>query len=272
VFSAAFSPDSRQVVSASADHTAQVWDVATGASIKTLVGHTAQVIAVFSFSGTLIASGSLDGTVKLWESSTGTLLKTLEKHSKCVMSLAFSPSDTSLASAGADHMVQVWNLNSGTLVCALSGHKQLVASVAFSATGTILASASNDQTIQIWDPITGNQLKCLNVGKHKTGFQEEIHFSHDQKSILTSFGKFDINIDLGPRDESIISNKVTLPAYYAGEDGWIFSAATQQHICWIPHECRGYLASNENTIVLGSSAGNVTILDLTQMNSHLRSL
>ncbi|KAH7330049.1 NACHT domain-containing protein, partial [Rhexocercosporidium sp. MPI-PUGE-AT-0058] len=46
VHSVAFSPDSKQVVSGSADQTVRLWDVATGAALQTLEGHTDSVHSV----------------------------------------------------------------------------------------------------------------------------------------------------------------------------------------------------------------------------------
>src|SRR3972149_222936 len=39
IYSASFSPDGRWVVTASGDHTARIWDTATGQLIHTLQGH-----------------------------------------------------------------------------------------------------------------------------------------------------------------------------------------------------------------------------------------
>ena len=47
--SAAFSPDGRQIVTASFDKTARIWDAATGRQLLLLSGHTDQVYsAAFS--------------------------------------------------------------------------------------------------------------------------------------------------------------------------------------------------------------------------------
>jgi WD40 repeat protein len=46
VLAMAVTPDGRQVISASADRTLKVWDLATGAEQRTLTGHDASMLAV----------------------------------------------------------------------------------------------------------------------------------------------------------------------------------------------------------------------------------
>ena len=72
VWSAAFSPDGKRIVTASAD-TARLWDAETGKPIgEPLTGH-ADVVwsAAFSPDGKRIVTASADRTARLWDAETG---------------------------------------------------------------------------------------------------------------------------------------------------------------------------------------------------------
>jgi WD40 repeat protein len=66
-------PDGTRLASGSLDRTVRVWDVATGASVATLEGHTQAVPSVgWCPDGTRLASGSADLTVRVWDIVEGT--------------------------------------------------------------------------------------------------------------------------------------------------------------------------------------------------------
>jgi WD40 repeat protein len=68
VWSAAFSPDGRRIVTASLDKTARIWDASSGQEIHVLRGHEDSVSsAAFSPDGTRIVTASLDNTVRVWD-------------------------------------------------------------------------------------------------------------------------------------------------------------------------------------------------------------
>jgi hypothetical protein len=63
-----FSPDSKTLLSASADETLRLWDVATGKLLHELIGHQGAVLAAaFSSDGKRIASASADTTILIWD-------------------------------------------------------------------------------------------------------------------------------------------------------------------------------------------------------------
>jgi hypothetical protein len=67
----AFSPDGRNIISASWDETLKIWDAESGREEATLVGHTDQVQAcVYSPDGKRIFSVAVDGALRIWDSQT----------------------------------------------------------------------------------------------------------------------------------------------------------------------------------------------------------
>jgi WD40 repeat protein len=67
VHTAAFSPDSRLVVTVSEDRTARIWEVETGKEYFTLQGHQDAVTwAGFSPDGQQVLTASWDGTARIW--------------------------------------------------------------------------------------------------------------------------------------------------------------------------------------------------------------
>jgi len=70
-------PDGQRAVSASADRTLKVWNLATGRELRTLTGHTSGVNAVaVTANGQRTVSASADNKLKLWNLETGEVLAT----------------------------------------------------------------------------------------------------------------------------------------------------------------------------------------------------
>jgi WD40 repeat protein len=85
VWSVAYSPDGRHIVSGSYDRTIRIWDAETGAAVgNPLEGHTLSVSSVaYSPDGRHIisGSGSDDKTIRIWDAETGDAVgKPLEGH------------------------------------------------------------------------------------------------------------------------------------------------------------------------------------------------
>ena len=162
VLSAAYSSDSRYLVSGSGDNTIKIWEVAKGKELRTLTGHSSGVYSVvYSPDGRYLASGSGDNTIKIWEVATGKELRTLTGHSDSVWSVAYSPDGRYLASGNYDNTIKIWEVATGKELRTLTGHFSGVYSVVYSPDGRYLASASADNTIKIWEVATGKELRTL---------------------------------------------------------------------------------------------------------------
>lgn len=100
---AAFSPDGKQVVTASDDFTARIWDAYSGKPVSEPMRHEGQVLsAVFSADGTKVITASSDKTARLWEAPTGKPLGKPMKHRHTVHSAAFSPDGSGIVTTSDD--------------------------------------------------------------------------------------------------------------------------------------------------------------------------
>ena len=111
VWSVAFSPDGKNVVSGSGDGTMKLWEAGSGRLDRTLEVHKGSVSSVaFSPDGNYIVSGSPDKNLKLWEAVSGRLVHTFEDHEDGVSSVAFSPDGKYIVSGSHDKTIKLWGL------------------------------------------------------------------------------------------------------------------------------------------------------------------
>jgi WD40 repeat protein len=161
VNSAVFSPDGTRIVTGGDDHTARIWDAATGHPIATLVGHEDAVLdAEFSPDGKRIVTASTDSTGRVWDAETGRPLAVLITGSGLrylVNSAEFSSDGKLIVTANADG-ARIWNAGTGHLLSTLPGTSALMGA-AFSSDGKRVASGGG--TGRVWEAATGHLLTTL---------------------------------------------------------------------------------------------------------------
>jgi WD40 repeat protein len=156
----AFSRDGRRLASASFSGTVMIWDVETGAHLRSLSEHHHVVSALaFSPDSSSLVSASFDGRLIVWDTTTGRDLKRLLGHQGLVLGVAFSPDGLRLASVGRDSTVRVWEAATGQEVLVLRANSEWSKCVAFSPDGHRLAACDRDATIRFWDatPLQPNE-------------------------------------------------------------------------------------------------------------------
>jgi WD40 repeat protein len=148
----AYSPDGKQLASASLDGTVRLWDTATGKEIRTLTRHRVPVRAVaFHPEGGLLVSGGSRTSfgkqgppeVILWDVRTGEKVRDVPTSLDSVLGLAFSPDGRFLAAGGIGQggEVQVVEIGTGKEVAMLSGHGFRVRDLFFDRAGHTLVTA-----------------------------------------------------------------------------------------------------------------------------------
>jgi WD40 repeat protein len=162
VSAVAITPDGRHAVSASADRTLTVWDLASGREECTLTGHSRSVNAVaITPDGRHAVSASEDRLLKVWDLASGREERTLAGHSDWVTAVAITPDGLHAVSASHDKTLKVWDLASGREERTLAGHSDWVNAVAITPDGRRTVSVSHDLTLKVWDLTSGREERTL---------------------------------------------------------------------------------------------------------------
>ena len=168
VWSVAFSPDGRRVVSGSGFDTynnqvgqnnlVQLWNVdplaADGPPMEIEeIKQESNVYAVgFNHDGSQIVSGSTDGTARVWDVATRKESRgPLIGDQNPIYSVVFAHDHQWIAAGTAGATVRLWDIvhrpPEGT---ALEGHQNWVHSVAFSPDDSLIVSGSADGNLRLW--------------------------------------------------------------------------------------------------------------------------
>ena len=159
---------------------ARVYDLRTGALLRTLVGHRDSVYAAsISSDPRVIATASYDQTIKLWSTASGKETKTLVGHNGAVFDLAFNPRGTILASAGADRTVKLWDVASGTRLDTFSQATKEQYAVAFSPDGRTVVSGGADNRLRVY--------RLSPTAKENTNPLVETRYAHEGPVIKLAF-------------------------------------------------------------------------------------
>jgi WD40 repeat protein len=159
VTSVAFGLGGKTIVSGSRDNIVRIWDLQTGALLRTLLGHESWITSLaVSSDGSIIVSGSRDRTVRVWDGLSGAALYVLRGHSESVTCVAVSSNCKTVVSGGQDNSVRTWS--DGDALQVLQGHEDWITSVAISADGKAIVSGSQDNTVRVWDAHVGTPLPC----------------------------------------------------------------------------------------------------------------
>ena len=151
-----------RLASGSDDGSVVIWDLATGAVLDRLTGHSARVTAISMFRNSeghpILCTSSEEATI-MWDAANGSTAGCVTRGHSCgtLGSVAFSDGEGTplLATSFADGTIRTWNpLTSRSVGQVLSGHTGEVRSIAefeHEDGQHTLVSGGEDRTIRVWE-------------------------------------------------------------------------------------------------------------------------
>jgi WD40 repeat protein len=189
VLSARFSPDGKQIVSASWDGTARIWNLPTGRALTQPLQHDFEVDAAeFSPDGKRILTRSLNA-LRIWDAQTSELVTEVKEQAGVFDSARFSP-DSKLILGVSDGTAHIWNAEDGQPAAEPLNTGDTMAFAQFSPDGKRIVSGTKDylsleNVAQVWDVPTR---KLRTQGLKIVAPLNWAGFSGDGKRLVTASG------------------------------------------------------------------------------------
>jgi WD40 repeat protein len=183
VGSAVFSPDGAIILTGSLDHSARLWDSATGAPVGAAMVHGDAVeSATFAPDGNRILTASADKTARLWDSATGLPVGKVMEHGDGVNFASFSNDGKHIVTASTDRTARLWDA-SGVVSGQVLRHDWPVLSVTFSKDDDLILTVSDDTAARLWKTSTGS---AVGAAMSHEGTIKSAKFSPDGARVVTA--------------------------------------------------------------------------------------
>jgi WD40 repeat protein len=186
IAAASFNPGDTEVVTASYDTTARIWDVATGHQVAVFGEDNELNDAVFSPNGDEVLVANEEGTADIWAIATHKVVREFtEPRHASINSAVFSGDGAVVLTASADGTARLWDVATGAQLATLSepGHAA-IEDAAFSPNSGEIVTASDDGTARIWDTYTRAQ--TLVLGLRSGNSLKTAKFSPNSRYIVTA--------------------------------------------------------------------------------------
>lgn len=164
---AGFSSDDSSAVTVTRDGAVYIWDLQTGAQVKSLFSDLLVTAAVPSpdFRKLMVITEGkallldLDLGKRLWEYIPGNAV---------VNAIDYSPDGTRIIVGASDKRAYILNAETGVEVRRLLGHTQEVTAVGFTGDGTKVMTSSTDATVQLWNVASGPPVRTISLQGQQT--------------------------------------------------------------------------------------------------------
>ena len=241
----AFSPDSRQVITGTADDTGILWDLDSGEIIHTFEEHDDEVISVdISNDGRELLTAALDGAINIWDLKTGDLKNSFTASSDDLADALFSKDGKYVVTGSVDGVVGVWNKVDGVNIRSFANNEWEVLSVDISPNGELVGYSTNNATIDLIDVQKMSKIKS--IFKKVSTISNLLFLSQNRLLVTVGYDKSFYLIDLDTENELLA---------FEGHSDEVLAVAAYQ---------------NGNRVLSGSTDGTSRIWDVETGNEVLQ--
>lgn len=170
IWSARFSPDASNVLTASKDGTACIWNPSEGQVVNFLKGHTDSVLqGVWDpHDPKLVLTCAMDNTARIWDIRTKDSILEIKEHSGVVWQATFGRD--SVLTAAHDMTAAVFDKRGGKTRQILTGHTGILWQATYSPNEQWVLTCSEDSTARLWHVASGKTKPKYIVLQDETNF------------------------------------------------------------------------------------------------------
>lgn len=228
VWSLEFAPDGKRAFSAGFDHTAKVWNVATGDLEHTYTSPNGPIIEVAPHPTLpVLACAEFGGFATLYDTEEGAVIRTwqacTEGDLNCVR---YSPDGRSLATGDDSGRIQIYDTSNYRVTRTITPGNRGIEALEYSPDGTFLASADRNQDVNLWDARSGALVRTL---QGHNGRVTSLSFSPDG-ALLASGGRDATvlvwRVDSGEAVQQLVGHDAAVWAVAFAPDGTTLATAS----------------------------------------------
>jgi eukaryotic-like serine/threonine-protein kinase len=145
-------PTGPRLATGATDGAAAIWDIASGARIRSLreIGEPVDRVA-YAANGELVITAARDGAEQVWDARSGRLRSQLNPRHSRIVSIELDRTSTLVVASSVDGAVVVSDVAQGMPIAVLEGSKKHVSVVHFDPSSRRVLGASWDGTARIWN-------------------------------------------------------------------------------------------------------------------------
>jgi WD40 repeat protein len=182
-WTAAFSPDDREIVTTSYAGAIEFWDCRTGALRESVARQSNRVWGIeFTADGKRVLFAA-HNTAFLWDRATLRSIIEPLQHLKRIATIHFSPDQTRIVTSSAEGAARVWDARTGAPITEAIEHPGALRDAVFSPDGQRIATACADRAARIFDANTG---KLLSEPLKHEALVSSVSFSPDGSKLLST--------------------------------------------------------------------------------------